>query len=418
MLSNKELSISYDDKHKYNKCNLINEDTNYILYLYFGISSTSLLNEVNYNTTYNLYFGKTINKKTKLLDNSITFKLIDKVNHFFNASLEGNNNYIYNVDDGINNYLYICFGAGRPMFYDTPQELDDYIYTDKLDYTNQTNQSTQTKSIVKPRYNELITLLSKIKSFIESNKYKKIIFCGHSNGIVVATFISYVLLILSADDNLLQQLPKHHNVNKFIKNINNCILENNNRYNENTSELSGKISTDIINFKSLKNSIQNNIYICGTAGYPILWTKVEEFNIFNSFYKNKYIHIISGFNKYNVQIYDTMTYYNKFQYIYEKVHAILSDTTVNDKDKKPEIQKLYNTKNINYTYFNFGSIVFNLINHTKINCFLIDTLFNKLKHIDVHETKTNINYVDVHLDKHHSFSFYRRLYKTYININK
>ena len=131
MLSNKELSINYDDKHKYNKCKLINEDTNYILYLYFGISSTSLLNEVNYNTTYNLYFGKTINKKTKLLDNSITFKLIDKVNHFFNASLEGNNNYIYNVDDGINNYLYICFGAGRPMFYDTTQELDDYIYTDR-----------------------------------------------------------------------------------------------------------------------------------------------------------------------------------------------------------------------------------------------------------------------------------------------
>ena len=253
MLSNKELSISYDDKHKYNKCNLINEDTNYILYLYFGISSTSLLNEVNYNTTYNLYFGKTINKKTKLLDNSITFKLIDKVNHFFNASLEGNNNYIYNVDDGINNYLYICFGAGRPMFYDTPQELDDYIYTDKLDYTN------QSKSSYKPRYNELITLLSKIKSFIESNKYKKIIFCGHSNGIVVATFISYVLLILSADDNLLQKLPKQHNVNKFIKNINNFILENNSLYNENTSELSGKISTDIINFKSLKNSIQNNI---------------------------------------------------------------------------------------------------------------------------------------------------------------
>jgi hypothetical protein len=411
-MSNEELIINYDDKNKYNKCNLITKDTNYILYIYFGIASTSLLNEVNYNTTYNLYFGKSINKKKKLLDTSITFNLIDKVNHFFNASLEGNNNYIYNVDDGINNYLYICFGSGRPMFYDTTQELDDYIYTDKIDYTNQTN------SRYKPRYNELITLLSKLKSFIESNKYKKFILCGHSNGIVVATFISYVLLILSADDNLLNQLPKHHNVNKFIKNINHSIVENNTIYNENTTELSGKISKDIINFKSLKNSIQNNIYICGTAGYPILWTKVEEFNIFNSFYKNKYIHIISGFNKYNIQIYDTMTYYNKFQYIYEKVHALLSDTTLNDNDKKPKIQKLYTTKNINYTYFNFGSIVFNLINHTQINCFLIDTLFNKLKHSDDHETRTNINYVDIHLDKHHSFSFYRQLYKTYMHISK
>ena len=48
----------------------------------------------------------------------------------------------------------------------------------------------------------------------------------------------------------------------------------------------------------------------------------------------------------------------------------------------------------------------------------IDDVFDTLKHIDTFETKSNINYVDIHLDKHHSFSFYRQLYKTYMHISK
>ena len=400
--------INYNNKYIYNKCNLLNNEKQYILYLYFGISATSLTNNVNEYTTYNLYFGKTINKTNKILNNSRHFNLIGKVNNFFNSSLESNNSYIYNINDDRNNYLCIFFAPGKPIFYDKPIEIDEYIYTDKIENNN--------KIIYKPRYNELIILLSNIKNYLESNKYKKIILCGHSNGMVVATFLAYILLILSVGDDILQMLPKHHNVNKFINNINTYILENNNINNEYDSDFSGKISGDILNFKSLKNTIQNNIYICGTAGYPILWTTIEEFNIFNEFYKTKYIHIISAFNKYNIQIYDTMTYYNKFQYIYEKVHTILSDASINDKDKKTEIQILYNLKKINYTYYNFGSIIFNLINYNKINCFLINNIFNKLEYSDMYKTKTNINYVDIHLDKHHSFSFYRILFNKYMNI--
>lgn len=398
--SKNEKIISYKDQIVHNKCNFLNDEKQYILYLYFGLAATSLFNNVDDNTTYDLYFGKTINKNKKILNNTREFNLIGKVNNFFNSSLDNNNNYIYNINDNRRNYLFIFFGTGSPRFYDKTLEIDEYIYVDKTLY--------------KPRYNELISILSKIRAFLESNKYEKIILCGHSNGIVVATFLAYILLILSVDDNILQTLPKHHNVGKFITNINNYILENNKVYNQDTKELSGKISSEILNFKLLRNVIQNKIYICGTGGYPILWTKVEEFNIFNNFYKYKYIHIISAFHKYNMQIYDTMAYYNKFQYIYEKVHNVLSDTTIID--KKPEIQKLYNLKNINYTYYNFGSIIFNLVNHNKINCFLIDNIFDKLKNIDIYNTKTNINYVDVHLDKHHSFNFYRILYNKYMNI--
>ena len=100
-----------------------------------------------------------------------------------------------------------------------------------------------------------------------------------------------------------------------------------------------------------------------------------------------------------------------------KVQNLLNDLTINNNDKKIEIKKLYNVKNINYTYFNFGSIVFNLINHNKINCFLIDDIFDTLKYIDTYETKSNINYVDIHLVKHHTFTFYRILYNNYMSIN-
>ena len=404
-----EQIIHYNDTTTYNNCNLLNTESKYILYLYFGIASTSLTNDIDDNTSYNLYFGKTTTTQKKILNDTRDFKLINKVRHFFNSSIEDNNSYIYDINDDRNNYLVIFFGTGRAMFYDTTLEIDDYFYTDKVETNN--------KIMYKPRYNELITLLSQIKSSLENNKYKKIILCGHSNGMVVATFLAYILLICSVDEDTLSILPKHHNVKKFMSNINNYILEHNKIYNDKTSELSGKISGDIINFKSLKNIIQNNIYICGTAGYPILWTKVEEFNIFNNFYKQKYIHIISAFTKYNMQIYDTMTYYNKFQCIYTKVQNLLNDLTINNNDKKIEIKKLYNVKNINYTYFNFGSIVFNLINHNKINCFLIDDVFDTLKHIDTFETKSNINYVDIHLVKHHTFTFYRILYNNYMSIN-
>lgn len=414
MQSNKEKIINYNDKN--NKCNLISKEKEYILYLYFGISSTSLLNDLNDNITYNLYFGKNIHKY-KILDKSITFTLITKTTNFLNSSLEvnNNNNYIYDINDNKNNYLFLFFGAGKPIFYDTPIDLDKYLYIDNIE--NQSENQSQNQTIYKPRYNELITLLTKIKSFLESNKYKKIILGGHSNGIVVATFLAYILLILSVDDDTLSTLPKHHNVNKFLTNINKYILENNTINSKNITELSGKISKDILNFKSLKDIIQNNIYICGSAGVPILWTKVEEFNIFNEFYKNKYIHIVSAFNKHNTQIYDTMTYYNKFQYMYEKAQNILKDININNKDKKLEIQKLYDVKNINYTYYNFNTIVFNLINYNKLTCFLLDTIFDKLKYIDMYETKTNINYVNMHLDKHHSFGFYRILYNIYMNNN-
>ena len=57
--------IHYNETTTYNNCNLLNTESKYILYLYFGIASTSLTNEIDDNTSYNLYFGKTITTQKK-----------------------------------------------------------------------------------------------------------------------------------------------------------------------------------------------------------------------------------------------------------------------------------------------------------------------------------------------------------------
>ena len=180
---------------------------------------------------------------------------------------------------------------------------------------------------------------------------------------------------------------------------------------------------DILNLKSIKNKIQKQIYICGTGGYPLLWTNVEEFNIFNDFYLNKYVNLISGNKHKQVQIYDTYTYYNKFTYIYNKIDNIKNtynydnydnyENTI-DKNKDKEIEKLKNIKKINYVYKNFGSIIFNLVDNTKIECYKMDSILNTLQKYDKFNINKNVNYNTNKLLIYHRFEFYRYLFIKYM----
>ena len=118
-----------------------------------------------------------------------------------------------------------------------------------------------------------IKLIIEIFDFIYDNicKYKKIILCGHSYGFVCATIISYCLLCLSSNDDILQKLPDYHNVKGFIASVNN---------------------TD--KYKDIFYNLQLKIFICGTGGYPILWQSQNDFKIYFDFYKEKYIHLNYG----------------------------------------------------------------------------------------------------------------------------
>jgi hypothetical protein len=413
-------------------CGLLNNEQLYILYLYFGITGSVisgvkkniLIGKFDHKTVneYNLFYGRNDNKK--MINNNRSCKLIKTISNFFYTS----NNEVYKniLILNVNNYIVINFPPGIPAYYNTTKTLYYYIQN--------------YKTIPETIFNELIILLSNIKFFIESKKYKNIILIGHSRGMTIATYVAYILLILSSEDDLINTLPKHHNVKEFINKLKTFISENNNKEiflreqllkNKSNKIIYYKlleefkkvrdfniISNELLNLKLLKNSIQKQIYICGTGGYPILWTKAEEFNIFNDFYLNKYIHIISGDNENNIQQYDICTYYNYNMYIYNKIGLEL-ENDINKTKQQKNINKIKQIKNINYTYFNFGSIVFNLLNNNKIECFKIDS---RLKDIDENkplqttvyeENKNTISLTDYY-DNLHTYRYYRYLYKLFM----
>ena len=467
-LMNNNKLIVYKDRRS---CSLLNKDNLYLLYLYIGITNNIISGNSKSNVKYNLFYGKN-EIQNKMLNNTKSVKLIDKLRCFFYTSDMNKIDYIllYDLNDDINNYLFISFNIGMPKYYETTKPLYYYIKKDEININDNENQDNENqdnenqdnenknnnhhnektdknhqhqKIIHRPRFYELIILISKIKSYLETDKYKKIVLCGHSRGMSIATFCAYILLILSVDDDFLNTLPEHHDIKGFMQELKSFISDNQKQElllkeklveiknktvhkTPNTQELQNMLSMelkelhkfnlmskDILNLKSIRTQLQNNIYICGTGGYPILWTKIEEFNIFNNFYQNHYIHIISGIKDNNIQIYDNLTYYNKFIYIYEK---ILEDyaTQPHSYQQDKRIAKLKQMPTIKYVYYNFGGIILNLVNNYKIKCFKIDTIFNKIKTNDNKNIIQNINFKTRYLNNYHKFEFYRTIFNKFM----
>jgi len=208
----------------------------------------------------------------------------------------------------------------------------------------------------------LILLINFILPHLRSNDYSKIILSGHSNGMSAATMFAYILyvLTLTTDDRI--KIPKDKMISSFIT--------------PNTPNL--KNPNLSFNFIDIKDKIKENIYICDTAGFPCLFTNINEFNLFNNFYnynnKKKYIHVISGLN-------------NKTHQIYDQIACVESP------------------------YKNFGSIVFNInMSNKETNCFYLQDIFDSEGFID----NKFINY-DKEKTDIHAFSFYRYLYNKYFH---
>jgi hypothetical protein len=429
---------------KTNKCSLINNKQLYFLYLYFGIMSKLVNRNIELNTYYNLFYSKN-EVNIKMLNSTKSFKVLDKLKCFFYTSnMPSNHNtdiLMCNINDNNSNYILINFSIGITNYYKTTKSLLYYIKNNEY----KTYDTKSDNIIHKYRFYELIILLSQIKHYLESKLYKNIILCGHSRGSTVASLCAYILLILSSNDDTLSKLPKHHNVKEFIDKMKEYILTSNTQEIilnkklleiKNNKEIYTKlledklikeiqelhkfniICSDILNLKSLKNKIQEKLYICGTGGYPILWTKIEDFNIFNDFYLSKYIHLISGNKENNSQSYDNLTYYNKFIYIFSNIENIknINNNHDNINHLDEEIEKLKHIKNINYVYKNFGSIILNLVNNNNIECYKMDSILNNLQSYDKKKRYNTINYNKNKLIIYHRFEFYRYLFIKYMKI--
>ena len=388
-------------KTKKNSCKILNNIQKEILHLYFGIAYIIINNDHVKNENkvklleQKLYYGKT-NKDNKILNTSRSFTEIDKCNVFFNSSLDE----IYKfIEINENNYKHLCifFNVGHIQYYKNKISVSEYLYVDEIIVNN--------KKTYKTRYYELIIVICKLLKYIETNKYKKILLCGHSSGATTSMYFAYILLILSSDDNTLKLLPKHHKVFEFINNIKKCILDNKN-------DNSLIIKYDIFNLTKINNLIRNNIYICCSGGYPILWTNYNEFNIFNKFYKQKYLHIISGYNTSNFKYIDNRTYYNLLRYIQINKKYI---------NKNQQIKEQYKNIKLNKTYFNYGSIILSKNKNNDVNdieCYKIDNIIERIDIITNNNIITNNIfekyqlYVDIH-----KFSFYKYLYNKFTNQN-
>jgi hypothetical protein len=353
IIRNKHISVS---KSRIS-CELLNDEQKTILHLYFGIS-TSILDNVQTNPSINnnvkhLYYGKT-KKQIKMQNSSSKYIKINDLESFFEGSKK---NYIqiFEVDTVSEKNLILYFPTGIPV-----DDKETYYMK------NQNTQKYIEQSVIKNINNyienisNLILLLNFILIQLKYKKYSKIILSGHSNGMSAASFFSYILYILTLKQDEYTIIPEYHKINFFIKKITEQLLISNSKIN---------IKTFISNFISIKETIQNKIFICGTAGFPCLFTNIDKFKLFNEFYQNKYIHIISGLNNNKYQIYDKIACSNEL------------------------------------LYKNFGSIIFNIsITDKKINCFNIEDILST-NFIDYDKEKTDI----------HAFNFYRYLYNKYFN---
>lgn len=121
-------------------------------------------------------------------------------------------------------------------------------------------------------------LLKKMVKYYSSDKYKKIVFCGHSNGMTSSVYISYVLSIVTSYAN-----PEHEASKTFLSNIK--------KINE-PEKLNIPKITDL--YKGYVDVIRSKTFVCGTGGFPIIFRTQGEFDNYYNYINKSYIHIVKG----------------------------------------------------------------------------------------------------------------------------
>jgi hypothetical protein len=272
------------------------------------------------------YYGKDYNDCNKILQ-IIDYKytLIDKIECFSELC----NSFIFIFE--LNNELIIVFNIGT------------------INYNLLSN----------------VELFSKLFKHLYNSKYKKILLCGHSNGMSVATFTAIVILYIEKKDSdlVLDKLQTQNIMKKFLSNL----------------------DIELLLEKSLINKIDilDKISICGTGGFAffrysddytdrkILYSKIDnnnnQFKLFEYFfdsYEGRYLHIVSKENNIidsasiniKVTIPSFMSYKEMYNYyinykiaIYElcKFEEIIINDTI-DKQEKNMLSVINGKKITNY----------------------------------------------------------------------
>jgi hypothetical protein len=179
--------------------------------------------------------------------------------------------------------------------------------------------------IIKTKINEFITWLQSIKDIIYKNK--QLLLCGHSNGMSSATKISFIFLYLS---------------NKLDTEIFSEIINNNKDLFDNLEQIKHEWSflTD------------TEIFVCGTGGFPVLFSNEELFKNYYHSINSRYLHIVAG-----------LKFKQEFKNIYAKdilininvVNTELQNAIAKETIKKANNEKLL--KEINQSIDSFNKIL-------------------------------------------------------------
>lgn len=101
----------------------------------------------------------------------------------------------------------------------------------------------------------------------------EIVLCGHSNGMVAATFTAFLLACLARineDYFIHQQLVDYRTINEIVPD---------NDYRR----------------IYLCNNVVNKLVVCGTGGFPLLFRTKEQFDTFYDILQGRYLHVCIGF---------------------------------------------------------------------------------------------------------------------------
>ena len=160
--------------------------------------------------------------------------------------------------------------------------------------------------------------LDQLLIILNTNRINRILLCGHSNGMSAATIVAFILLYIK-DQQIIRLFPEIYEHNKELFNYLDSIRKK---------------------WTILKNI---ELFVVGTAGFPVLFSTQEQFNLFYEMMGGRYLHIVSSHLPYdNLQnLYDMCGFDRKFDRIDTNITIISGFVQFND-DPKTYLSDIYN----------------------------------------------------------------------------
>jgi hypothetical protein len=165
------------------------------------------------------------------------------------------------------------------------------------------------------------TWLDQLLIILTTTQINRIILCGHSNGMSSATIVAFLLLYI-----------KNKEIIKLLSTIY--------QFNKNVFDYLDTI-------RSKWNILENiQLFVVGTAGFPVLFSTQEQFNLFYKMIYGRYLHIVMSRKPYaNIQeLYDMCGFDPKFNRIDQNIKIINDTLEYENSDNKIPLGYL---KNIN-----------------------------------------------------------------------